>query len=142
MRNKGSEAKGKLMKEAEAIIDELLTWEEEVEEPNLSQIEKRVLELRQRLSEKMAETVIERQGRKQAGPGPECGECGQEMRYKGQHSKGVTSWVGELELKRGYYYCEQCRSGHFPPRQTAWVVGETLVGGHRQRSGLDKWGGR
>jgi len=116
MKKKRSEAKGELMQEAEAIIDELLGWEEEVDKPNLSQIEDKVLELRQRLSEKMAETVIESQASIQPGPGPECEECGQEMRYKGHHSKQVTSWVGELELKRGYYYCERCRSGHFPPR--------------------------
>lgn len=115
MSKKRSEAKGKLMQEAETIIDELLAWEEEVEEPDLSQIEEKVLELRQRLSEKMAETVIEDQASIQPGPGPECGACGQEMRYKGVHSKRVTSWVGELELKRGYYYCEGCRRGHFPP---------------------------
>jgi DNA repair exonuclease SbcCD ATPase subunit len=115
MLKKRSEAKGKLMQEAETIIDELLAWEEEIEEPDLSQIEEKVLELRQRLSEKMAETVIEGQTRIRPGPGPECGVCGQEMRYKGPHSKRVTSWVGELELKRGYYYCEGCRRGYFPP---------------------------
>ena len=116
MRKRRSEAKGKLMQEAEGIIEELLCWEEEVEKPDLSQIEDKVLELRQRLSEKMAEIVVEGQGSVQPGPGPECQECGQEMRYKGRHSKQVTSWVGELKLKRGYYYCERCRRGHFPPR--------------------------
>ena len=116
MRAKRGEAKGQLMQEAEAIIDELLTWEEEVERPNLTQIEQKVLELRQRLSEKMAETVIAGQVSVRPGPGPECVQCGQEMRYKGPHSKQVSSWVGELRLKRGYYYCETCRSGHFPPR--------------------------
>ena len=39
MRKKRSELKGSLMREAEAVIDELLTWEEQVEAPDLSQIE-------------------------------------------------------------------------------------------------------
>ena len=54
MGKRRSETKGKLMREAEAVIDELLAWEDEVKAPDLSQIEEVVLRLRQRLSEKMA----------------------------------------------------------------------------------------
>ena len=115
MKKKRAESKGKLMKEAESIIDELLAWEEEAEKPNLSQIEEVVLELRERLSQKMAESVIEGRQEVRPVPGPACPECGQEMRYKGLKGKGVTSWVGKLELERAYYYCEQCRVGDFPP---------------------------
>lgn len=106
------------MKEAERIIDELLSWEAEVEKPNLSQIEAVVLELRERLSQKMAESVIAGQEEVRPVPGPECGECGSEMRYKGQKSKRVQSWVGQLELDRGYYYCQACGVGDFPPGST------------------------
>ena len=42
MKKKRTEAQGKLMKEAESIIDELLVWEEEVSKPSLSQIESRL----------------------------------------------------------------------------------------------------
>ena len=114
MSKKRNETKGKLMREAEAVIDELLAWEE-VEVPDLSQIEAVVLRLRQRLSEAMAEAVMERQESVVAVPGPKCPKCGQEMRYKGVHSKEVTSWVGEIKLKRGYYHCRACRTGLFPP---------------------------
>ena len=119
MKKKRSEAKGELMKEAESIIDELLAWEEKVEKPNLSQIEEVVLELRERLSQKMAESVIAGQEEVRPVPGPRCKQCGQEMRYKGEKNKRVSSWVGELELERGYYYCEGCKVGDFPPGQTA-----------------------
>ena len=51
--------KAELMKKAEAVIDELLNWHQETEQPNLTQVEGKVLELRQRLSEQMSETVIE-----------------------------------------------------------------------------------
>ncbi len=105
------------MKEAERIIDELLAWEEETEKPNLSQIEEVVLELRERLSQKMAEVVIEGQEEARPVPGPACERCGGEMRYKGLKSKRVSSWVGKLELERGYYYCEECERGYFPPGQ-------------------------
>lgn len=115
MRKSRSEVKGSLMKEAEAVIDELLAWEEQVEAPDLSQIEGVVLKLRQRLSEKMAEVVIQQQDQVVSVPGPMCAQCGQEMRYKGLHRKEVSSWVGEIELKRGYYHCQTCKRGLFPP---------------------------
>ena len=37
-----------------------------------------------------------------------------EQRYKGQKKNRVISWVGELEMERGYYDCAQCRTGLFP----------------------------
>ena len=107
--------KAELMKQAEAVIDELLAWHEVTERPNLSQVEEKVLELRQRLSEEMAVTVIEHQAAVRPVPGPKCTQCGQEMHYKDMKEKTVTSWVGALNLERGYYYCDQCRTGFFPP---------------------------
>jgi hypothetical protein len=88
----------------------------ETDQPNLAQIEEKVLDLRQRLSEQMSQAVIANQEAVRPVPGPACGQCGQEMRYKGLKKVQVSSWVGELGLDRGYYYCEQCRSGLFPPR--------------------------
>jgi hypothetical protein len=112
------EMKARLMKEAEVVIDELLEWHLETDKPNLTQVEGKVLELRQRLSEQMSETVIENQAAVRPVPGPECAGCGVEMRYKGMKENRVQSWVGELKLDRGYYYCDQCRAGLFPPGQT------------------------
>ena len=89
--------------------------EEQVEGADLGQIEEVVLKLRKRLSEKMAEAVIEQQENVRVVPGSKCPECGQEMRYKGEHSKEVSSWVGDLKLKRGYYHCRACQTGIFPP---------------------------
>lgn len=110
-----AQLKAELMKEAETVIDELLAWNEETEQPNLNQIEGIVLELRQQLSEKMAGAVIENQTAVRPVPGPMCEGCGAEMRYKGIHQKTVTSWVGEISLERAYFYCDHCRSGLFPP---------------------------
>jgi len=39
-----AELKTKLMKEAEAVVDELLAWHVETAQPNLAQIEEKVLE--------------------------------------------------------------------------------------------------
>lgn len=113
-----AELKAKLMKEAERAIDELLDWHVSTAKPNLEQIEEKVLALRQGLSEQMSQTVIEGQAAVRPVPGPRCEQCGVEMRYKGQKGVQVSSWVGDLQLDRGYYYCEQCRTGLFPPGPT------------------------
>jgi hypothetical protein len=107
--------KAVMMKAAEETVEQLLDWHEATAAPDLTQIETEVLRLRQGLSEKLSEAVLANQAAGRPVPGPVCAGCGQEMRYKGQYGKRVSSWVGELKLERGYYYCEGCRSGLFPP---------------------------
>jgi DNA-binding transcriptional MerR regulator len=103
------------MKEAESVIDKLLDWNEETPEPTLSQIEKIVLELRQQLSEKMAQEVVTSQEAKQPAVGPPCPKCRQAMTYKGQKRVTPQTWVGDVEIERGYYHCGKCKQGFFPP---------------------------
>ena len=91
-----AELKAKLMKEAETVIDELLDWHVSTAEPDLGQVEAKVLALRQRLSEQMSQAVIEIQAAVRPVPGPRCEQCGAEMRYKGLKRLQVSSWVGEL----------------------------------------------
>ena len=114
-----AEMKAGLMQQAEAVIDELLDWYVETDQPNLRQVEDVVLDLRQKLSEQMAKTVIEGQEGVRPVPGPKCEGCQQEMRYKGLKDNTVVSWVGEVNLSRGYYYCDHCKSGLFPPGPAA-----------------------
>ena len=107
--------KVRLMKEAEKAIEELVSWGELEQEPTFSQIEKQVLGLRQRMSEQMSEALIEAQEAVKPEQKPICAGCEQEMEYKGMKRKQVSSWVGEVEVERGYYYCRACRAGFFPP---------------------------
>lgn len=104
-----------LMKEAESLIDELLDWTDHTSEPNLSQIEDIVLELRQRFSAEMARTVIEAQEMKQPAIAPPCPQCGQKMTYKGQKGVMPQTWMGDVKIERGYYHCAECKVGLFPP---------------------------
>jgi len=110
-----SKVKAELEEVAAQSIEKLMRWSEEKEKPSLREIEEKVLEIRQELSVKMVEGVIERQEEVRPVPGPKCPECEAEMHYKASHGKQVTSWVGELQIKRGYYYCDQCKRGLFPP---------------------------
>ena len=115
MRKSQSEMKAELMKQAEEIIDELMEWQAETEQPNFNQIEEKVLELRQKLSEEMTRVTITGQAAVRPVPGPGCPDCEREMRYKGMKNNTVGSWVGDVTFKRGHYYCDHCRRGLFPP---------------------------
>jgi hypothetical protein len=115
MRSTRQQRKARLLKEAEGLIDELLDWADGTPQPNLTQIEDTVLQLRKRFSEEMAREVIVAQESKQPAVGPCCPECGQEMRYKGQKRVEPQTWMGDVQIERGYYYCDQCKVGVFPP---------------------------
>jgi len=108
--------KARLMEQAESLVDELLDWTDETAEPNLTQIEDKILALRKQFSEEMAREAIEAQGAKQPAIGPSCPQCGKEMRYKGQKRVTPQTWVGEVAFERGHYYCAECKVGFFPPR--------------------------
>ena len=115
MQNRG-ECKANLMQMAEAEIEQLLDWAEATGSPDLVQIEEVVLKIRQRLGESMTREVIANQATVRPVPGPTCPKCKQEMHYKGMKTKEITSLSGEVKLNRGYYYCDRCQSGLFPPR--------------------------
>jgi hypothetical protein len=121
MRYHRERLKAKLLEQAEAEIEALLDWHEQTHQPNLSQIEQKVLEIRQRLSEQMALGLIESQASRRPVPGPACPQCGYEMRYKGQKHKQLETWVGHVDLERGYYHCSACQEGLFPPGPTTGV---------------------
>jgi hypothetical protein len=114
------------MTEAEQLIDELVDWTGSTPTPTLTQIEDIVLKLLQRLSERMALAVIEAQAAVRPVPGPSCPMCGHEMHYKAMKANTVESRVGQLPLARGYYYCEACHSGLFPPGSTTGSMGRAL----------------
>ncbi|RLT37697.1 MAG: hypothetical protein DWI57_13370 [Chloroflexi bacterium] len=130
------EMKKELMAQAEASIDRLLEWERGHARPTLSAIETIVLEVGKELEKKMAYAVIERQEEARPVPGPTCSECGKEMRKKDSQPRQVMTLVGELRIERSYYHCARCKTRIFPPGQATGGVGQALVGGDSQTSGL------
>lgn len=108
--------KAELLAKAEASIDQFLDWVEQTDRPNLTQIEEAVLEFRQPLGQAMAETAVQAQPSVTLVPGPPCPHCDREMHYKDDKRKTVTARVGDVNLKRSYYYCPHCHAGLFPPR--------------------------
>ena len=126
MRRSSEELKAELMAEAEAAIDELLGWQEDTAAPTLTQIEEVVLKLRKRLGERMTEVVVEDQEAVRPVPGPACETCGREMHYKGMKEVTVEGRMGRAKLERGYYYCDRCKSGLFPPGSAVGAQGKAL----------------
>ncbi len=119
MKRTREQKREELLQAAEAMIEELLDWEERATRPNLTQIENRVSRLRQRLGQRMAEVVIADQDAAQPVEAPLCPGCGERMRYKGQKRKNVETRLGTLAIQRGYYYCSRCKKRIFPPQRTA-----------------------
>lgn len=134
------EMRAEFLAEAAARFDELFDWNDETVTPTLSQIEGEILVLRKRLSERLATMLIEAQETVRPVPGPACPECGREMHYKDMKGNTVESQVGTLRLERGYYHCQACKSGLFPPGPATSAVGEELERAAGQRDGLAERG--
>jgi uncharacterized protein with PIN domain len=65
------------------IFDQLMSWDEHTSEPDLTQIEEIVLQLRQQLGEQMARAVIARQEKRQLAEKMNCPQCQSELEPKG-----------------------------------------------------------
>jgi hypothetical protein len=115
MRRTEEQIKAELLAEAQAVIEELVRWERQAGAPNLTEMEDKVLALRQRLGQRFLEVVIEDQEARQPVTPPRCPTCGAELRYKGQKATAIESRLGGVAVERGYYYCAHCESGLFPP---------------------------
>lgn len=110
-----AELKAELEAEAARLIDEALAWNDQADEPTLTDIEEQVLKFRKQFGEKLAEALAE----SQASVEPltvRCPTCQRPMhRKRRRQRRRVESRVGQVPLERAYYYCEHCRKGIFPP---------------------------
>jgi len=70
--------------------------------------------------------VMEDQEARQPVPGPMCPQRGREMTYKGQKRITPETWVGEVQIGRGYYYCKECKESLFLPGSAAQTGGSAL----------------
>jgi len=108
------EIRQELNQKAETWIAEILDWYEANETPNMSQIETHVLDIREKMSRETAQILIQAQEAVHPPTAPLCPECQQPMRYKGRKGKSVDGLIGEVGIKRAYYYCPDCQKGLFP----------------------------
>lgn len=106
--------KAELLAKYESQLDALFEELEGMEQLDLTQIEEQALTIRQQVGQSLTETLAVVESQNQAVD-EECPECGQRMRYKGRKEKWLKTRTGDIRVERPYYYCEDCKSGHFPP---------------------------
>lgn len=124
MKKTREQLKQELTEKSARIIEKLLDWNEGNPAPDLAQIEEIVLELREEMGLEMAASVLK--GQEKRMPVVEkCKTCGKEIRSKGQKRKVIESQIGEIVMERGYYYCEECGAGIFPPGSATQGKGGT-----------------
>lgn len=91
MRRTQEQLKAELQAEAGAVIEELISWERAAGAPNLTELEDKVLALRQRLGQRLLEAVVADQEARQPVAVPQCPTCGAAMRYKGQRRSAIET---------------------------------------------------
>jgi hypothetical protein len=96
MKTSQEKLKAEFMAEAEALFDQMMAWDDQTHEPNLTQIEEIVLKLRQRLGEQMAQALIARQENRQPAEKMSCPQCLGTVEIKGQKENRVESRIGGL----------------------------------------------
>jgi hypothetical protein len=115
MRRTAEQLEAELLAEAKALIAELVAWERQAGAPKLSQMEEKVLAVRQELGQHLLKALVEDQEARQPAEPAQCLTCGAELRYKGQKGTDIETRVGGIRVERGYYYCAHCESGLFFP---------------------------
>jgi signal recognition particle subunit SEC65 len=114
------ELRRQFVSKAETVFERAIERGLAKENIRLSEIEEIVNELKFELTQELVEDIIRLQPIQQGGPGPKCDICGREAHYKGQKKRpGIQTSQGDIEVERAYYYCEECKSGLFPPGSPA-----------------------
>jgi len=126
MKKNKEKLRAEFIAEAEELFDEMMAWNDETNEPDLTQIEDIVLKLRERFGEQIAQKILQQQEKRQPAEKAICPACGREMESKGLKKNQVETRIGNLKIKRNHYYCPPCQQGIFPPGSAAEDLGEAL----------------
>lgn len=107
--------KAHLMKRYSEQLDEMFDQLSEDEPLHLTQIEEVALRTRQQVGQTITEELLKNESQRREVD-VLCPECQAIMRNKGMKKKWVKTRSGAVQVNRPYYYCDQCKTGHFPPR--------------------------
>lgn len=106
--------KARLLKRYSEQLDVILEQVDADKRLHLTEIEDMALQARQDVGRSITEELATSESQKREVDLP-CAECEKLMRYKGIKPKWVKTRTGDVQIERPYYYCEHCRTGHFPP---------------------------
>jgi hypothetical protein len=106
--------KARMLREAEALIDQMLAAKKPADQIMLSEIERAAVEMGNQFREVVAQELAN-DSQLETSVIPRCPSCGEKMTFKGYRRRQLETEAGGMELKRAYYYCAACRQGIFPP---------------------------
>ncbi len=114
MSYKNNILKKQLLKRIMPTINELVLWCEKTETPSFDQIENAVLYSSLKMRVAVAEMILNAQNLGGKFLNTSCPDCGELMHSKGQKTKIVHSQIGDVTVRRSYYYCKDCKRGFYP----------------------------
>ena len=121
---KREEAKGKFVRGAEEMFEEMWEWGEENPQASFDEIAgKLALKRRELMGEMLGELLLQHgDGRYEEVV---CAECGQETKSNGRRTRTVIHAEGEVKVKRTHRRCPECGQGIFPPGPPTSADGAT-----------------
>jgi uncharacterized protein with PIN domain len=120
------------------VIDNLLAGVGTKDELMLSDIEGFVRTAGQRVMRDFTQELVDAEVQGEEGQRYVCPRCGEQARGKGQKERRLETETGEVQLKRSYCYCPQCREGFFPPRPAVGAEWERVQPGVGAADGMDQ----
>lgn len=106
--------KARLLEQYTKQLDEIIDQLDADKTLNLTEIEEMALGLRYQVGQSTTEALATHASQQQEvdvySP-----SCQVRMRSKGRKRKWMKTRSGDVQIERPYYYCEKCRTGHFPP---------------------------
>ena len=112
----------------------------ESESIDLEAVEMALREMGQRVSGRLLEKVLNADGGLHTGSRIDCPN-GHQARYGGQREKQLVTVVGQVMVRRAYYYCEACRDGVVPKDQELNIAGTSFSPGVKADDGTGGWQG-
>jgi hypothetical protein len=102
-----------------AELERFVAWDEAQPRCTFAEIEEQAIVMGQAVTQAMMRWAVAEEEAKvqrgQAPPEPGCEACEKRMRYGGRKKRRLESKAGRIEIERGYYHCETCGTGLFPP---------------------------
>jgi hypothetical protein len=106
-----------IVQEFEALVKQLWVFAQRSPQADFSQLEKQARQLSRECFARALQTAAQlhrQQVEQEWLVGQRCCECGHPPRYKGQQKRTLQTWVGQVTLERGYFYCRGCGTGRYP----------------------------
>lgn len=118
-----TQAKNKetFLADAGKLYDELVMWREAHVTASFDELAEQTTVKRQVLMGELLKRLATSAGETDFLADRTCAECGGVLHYKGEKRRTVLHAEGQAVLDRGYYHCDQCGHGFFPPRPAVAV---------------------